>query len=106
MTAFAMDKPQRRAVSRALLPGGRVAPEHRMTTAAAARHLRGYLWVPCLLLLIALTGSAVTAAAWSTIESPVRWFWAAVAALVLGAAGVALYAFRKARAIVVDEFGG
>lgn len=102
MTAFAMDKPQRRAVSRALLPGGRVAPEHRATIAQAARRLRGYLWAPCALALLGLAAAAASLAG----ESPLRWFWGATAVVVLVAAGLAVHALRKARAILVDEFGG
>ena len=102
MTAFAMDKPQRRAVSRALLPGGSVAPEHRATTAQAARHLRGYLWVPCLLFVVGLADTI----AYLASESSFRWFWGATALLILVAAGLAVYAMDKARAILVEEFGG
>lgn len=102
MTAFAMDKPQRRAVSRALLPGGSVAPEHRATVAQVARRLRGYLWAPCMLLAVGLLDGAVYLAS----QSPLRWFWGVTAVVVLVAAGLGVYALCKARAIVVDEFGG
>ena len=106
MTAFAMPEPldsrQRRAVSRALLPGGSVAPQHRATTVLVAHRLRAYLWAPCLLLVVGL----VDAAAFLMSESSFRWFWGATALIVLGFAGLCVYALRKARAIVVDEFGG
>ena len=106
MTAFAMpeslDRRQRRAVSRALLPGGNVAPEHRATTVQVAHHLRAYHWAPCLLLIVGL----VDAAAFLMSESTFRWFWGATALILLTFAGLSVYALRKARAIVVDEFGG
>jgi hypothetical protein len=99
---MALTGAQRRAASRALLPGGTVAPEHRATTAQVARHLRGYSWAPLLFLTVGL----LFGASFLVADSPMRWFGAVAAVIGFGFAVVYMNALRKARAIVVDVFGG
>jgi hypothetical protein len=100
--AMALTRAQRRAASRALLPGGTVAPGYRATTAQVARHLRGYRWAPSLFLAVGL----LCGASFLVADSPVRWFGAVAAVIGFGFAVVYVNALRKARAIVVDVFGG
>jgi hypothetical protein len=97
-----LDKAQRRAASRALLPGGAVAPEHRLTTVQVARHLGAYGWALWIFLTVGLANGALFLGA----ESPTDRLWAAAALIGFGLAAVHGCALRKARAIVVDEFGG
>ena len=86
----------------ATIPGGTVAPEHRATTVQVARHLGAYGWA----LWAFLAVGVVSGASFLATESPMRWFGAAAALVGFGSAAVAVCALRKARAIVVDEFGG
>lgn len=71
--AMGLDRVERRAAARAMLPGGAVAPEHRASTLAVARDVRRYPWAPWFFLVVGLTNGYFFA----TDPGPSRWISAA-----------------------------
>jgi hypothetical protein len=99
--AMGLDRAERRAIARALRPGGVVAPEHRASTVAVARDLTRYRWAPWFFLAV----GAVNGLFAVTEPGGVRWVHAVGCVIGFLFTGYYVVALRRARAIRAGDAG-